>query len=75
MIAKQLYSYRQSCCAAAEYMVDEDIVDDRLIAIFKEQLRTENSIFIIPPQLIHQSNRMSSFIEFTQSYFYKMVND
>lgn len=137
MIAKQLYSYRQCCCASPtyfmehgkpialsdlphhqclrgqdqpvwqfkdqsipvsggfvvndnnflkklalenkgiiklpEYMVDDEVKSGRLIAIFDEHIPDANSIFMIHPQLIQQSKRMSTFIDFTQQYFKSMT--
>jgi len=52
-----------------EYLVDNEIKSGKLNAIFKEQMPSGSMIYMIHPQRIHQSKRISTFLEFTQQYF------
>jgi len=52
-----------------EYVVDQEIKEGKLVAIFKNEMPEGLTIFIIYPQLIHQSNKLTAFVEFVQDYF------
>jgi DNA-binding transcriptional LysR family regulator len=50
-------------------MVEIDIAEGRLEFLQDEALTTSNTMHIIYPQLIHQSKRLSAFIQFCRQYF------
>ncbi|WP_198555684.1 LysR family transcriptional regulator [Colwellia sp. 75C3] len=52
-----------------KYLVDNEIKSGKLKAIFEEQMPRGSMIYMIHPQRIHQSKRISTFLEFTQQYF------
>jgi DNA-binding transcriptional LysR family regulator len=52
-----------------EYLVDNEIKSGKIKTIFKEQMPRGSMIYMIHPQRIHQSKRISTFLEFTQQYF------
>ncbi|MDR7090608.1 LysR family transcriptional regulator [Cellvibrio fibrivorans] len=54
---------------APDYMVEIDIAEGRLEFLQDEALTTSNTMHIIYPQLIHQSKRLSAFIQFCRQYF------
>ncbi|MFT6530151.1 MAG: DNA-binding transcriptional LysR family regulator [Psychrosphaera sp.] len=68
-LLKDLALSGQGIIRVAEYLVDREIEQGKLIQLFKEEMPMGLSIYMIHPQLIYQSNRLSAFIKFTQDYF------
>jgi DNA-binding transcriptional LysR family regulator len=56
-----------------DYLVDQEIKEGTLVAILESQMPAGQTIFMIYPQLIHQSNKLNAFIEFTKEYFNKIA--
>jgi len=54
-----------------KYLVDKEINSGKLQVIFEEDMPEGSMIYMIHPQLIHQSKRLSTFLEFTRQYFDK----
>lgn len=52
-----------------EYLVETELKNGELTAIFADDMPQSLSIYMIHPQLIHQSARLTAFIEFTRQYF------
>ena len=52
-----------------KYLVDKEIKSGRLKAIFEDDMPIGTMIYLIHPQRIHQSKRISTFLAFTQQYF------
>lgn len=52
-----------------EYVVDKEIDSGVLVPILENALRTEFAIYLIHPQLIHQSARLKAFITHTKCFF------
>ncbi|MEH6711648.1 MAG: LysR substrate-binding domain-containing protein [Paraglaciecola polaris] len=52
-----------------EYLVDREITTGKLIPVLAETQRADFAIYLIHPQLIHQSARLKTFIQFTKQYF------
>jgi DNA-binding transcriptional LysR family regulator len=56
-----------------DYLVDQEIKEGTLVAILESEMPAGQTIFMIYPQLIHQSNKLNAFIEFTKEYFNKIA--
>ncbi|WP_211357759.1 LysR family transcriptional regulator [Colwellia demingiae] len=54
-----------------KYLVDKELKSGKLKAIFEEKMPSGSMIYLIHPQRIHQSKRISTFLNFTQQYFDK----
>ena len=54
-----------------KYLVDREISSGKLQVIFEDKMPKGSMIYMIHPQLIHQSKRLSTFLEFTRQYFAK----
>ena len=54
-----------------KYLVDKEVKSGKLKTIFEEQMPSGSMIYIIHPQRIHPSKRISTFLNFTQQYFAK----
>ena len=52
-----------------EYLVDKEIAAGQLTSLFDGEIQPDFTIYLIHPQLIHQSARLKAFIGFTQHYF------
>jgi DNA-binding transcriptional LysR family regulator len=52
-----------------EYLVEDELKSGELAALFIDEMPLAFAIYMIHPQLFHQSNRLSTFIEFTRRYF------
>ncbi|MEH6548800.1 MAG: LysR family transcriptional regulator [Pseudomonadales bacterium] len=52
-----------------EYMVDKELEAGQLVGIFADDMPPGTDIFIVHPQLIHQSKRLTAFIEYCRMYF------
>ncbi|MCG6201702.1 LysR family transcriptional regulator [Psychromonas antarctica] len=52
-----------------EYLVDQEINNGELVAILEDDMPKGLTIFMIYPQLIHQSKKLTAFIEFANDYF------
>ena len=52
-----------------KYLVDKELLEGSLIQIFENDMPIGSKIFMVHPQLIHQSKRLSAFIDFTRQYF------
>jgi DNA-binding transcriptional LysR family regulator len=52
-----------------EYVVDMEIDSGVLVPILENALHAEFAIYLIHPQLIHQSARLKAFIAFTKCFF------
>ena len=50
------------------YLVDKEIAEGSLMPVLEEFMPVIRSIYIIHPQLIHQSKKLNTFIEFTRNY-------
>jgi len=70
-LLKQLGLQGEGIIRLPEYCVDKEIKQGSLEAIFQGQHLLTNKIFMIYPQLISQSKRLSAFVEFIQQYFLK----
>lgn len=68
-LLKDLALSGQGIIRVAEYLVDREIAQGKLVRLFQQEMPEGLSIYMIHPQLIHQSNRLTAFIRFTQSYF------
>jgi len=53
------------------YLVDNELSSGELEVIFADEMPKGSMIYMIHPQLIHQSKRLSAFIDFTRKYFEK----
>lgn len=49
-----------------DYLVDKEVSEGKLIKILEPYISSERKIYIIHPQLIHQSKRLTAFIQFTK---------
>ncbi|AAZ24435.1 LysR family transcriptional regulator [Colwellia psychrerythraea] len=54
-----------------KYLVDKEVKSGKLKTIFEEKMPSGSMIYIIHPQRIHPSKRISTFLNFTQQYFAK----
>jgi DNA-binding transcriptional LysR family regulator len=52
-----------------KYLVDKEILEGSLIQIFESDMPVGSKIFMVHPQLINQSKRLTAFINFTRQYF------
>ena len=52
-----------------KYLVDKEISSGKLKTIFEDKMPPGSMIYMIHPQLIHQSKRLSTFLAFTRQYF------
>jgi len=52
-----------------KYLVDSELKTGKLKAIFKDKMPKGSMIYMIHPQLINQSKRLSTFLDFTRQYF------
>lgn len=55
-----------------DYMVDQEIAEGKLVDLLDHSLADGKTMHLIYPQLIHQSKRMSTFIQFSRQYFSKI---
>ncbi len=51
-----------------EYLVDRDVLAGKLVHVLTDECVTGQTIYIIHPQLIHQSARLREFIKFAQKH-------
>jgi DNA-binding transcriptional LysR family regulator len=66
---KELSLKNYGIILVAEYLVDREIAAGKLQELFSEYKTNTSSIYILYPQLIHQSARISSFIQFATDWF------
>jgi DNA-binding transcriptional LysR family regulator len=52
-----------------EYLVDDRISSGELEQVFAERMPEATNIYLIHPQLMHQTNRVSAFMQFARDYF------
>lgn len=52
-----------------EYLVDKEIKQGKLKAILTHHTTVESAVYLIHPQLIHQSARLACFIQFVLDWF------
>ena len=52
-----------------KYVVEQELLAGTLEQIFEDDMPEGSRIFMIHPQLIHSSKRLSVFIDFTRHYF------
>jgi DNA-binding transcriptional LysR family regulator len=52
-----------------KYLVDNEIKSGKLNTIFEDKMPSGSMIYMIHPQRINQSKRVSTFLTFTQQYF------
>lgn len=52
-----------------EYLVDRDIKQGKLCPVLEEHLTPKSAVYLIHPQLIHQSARLTRFIQFAVDWF------
>ena len=66
---KSLALHDDGIIRVPKYLVDKELSQGSLIQIFENDMPAGSKIFMVHPQLIHQSKRLSAFIDFTQQYF------
>jgi DNA-binding transcriptional LysR family regulator len=66
---KELALANKGIIRVPKYYVDSELKAGKLKAIFTEKMPSGSMIYMIHPQLIHQSKRLSTFLEFTRQYF------
>jgi DNA-binding transcriptional LysR family regulator len=52
-----------------DYLVDKEVAEGKLISVLEQYMLEGRKIYMIHPQLIHQSKRLNTFIQFTKSKF------
>ncbi|MBV1909317.1 MAG: LysR family transcriptional regulator [Kangiellaceae bacterium] len=68
---KELAIQSQGIIMGPEYLVDRELENGLLEAILTDKESLDSSIYLLHPQLIYQSVRLSSFIQFTIDWFIK----
>jgi DNA-binding transcriptional LysR family regulator len=68
-LLKSLAMHDEGIIRVPKYLVDKELSLGSLVQIFEEDMPAGSKIFMIHPQLIHQSKRLSAFIDFTRQYF------
>ena len=68
-ILKRLALDGKGIIRVPKYLVDKELAAGKLVAIFEDKMPSGSMIYMIHPQLIHQSKRLSAFIDFTRQYF------
>lgn len=68
-LLKQQALLGQGVIKVPHYLVDRELKQGELISVLDEYAEHERNIYIIHPQLIHQSKRLSVFIDFTLTKF------
>lgn len=66
---KKLAIQGQGIIRVPDYLVYEEIGEGLLTPVLTDFMPTGRTIYIIHPQLIHQSRKLNAFIEFTRAYF------
>ena len=66
---KKLALQGQGIIRVPDYLVKEEIQAGLLQPVLTSFMPTGRTIYIIHPQLIHQSRKLNAFIEFTRNYF------
>ncbi len=66
---KSLALHDEGIIRVPKYLVDKELSQGDLVQIFGDDMPVGSQIFMIHPQLIHQSKRLSAFIDFTREYF------
>lgn len=59
----------QGLIRVADYLVAKEVADGLLIRVLEDYMPSGRQIFMVHPQLIHQSKRLSAFIAFTKARF------
>jgi DNA-binding transcriptional LysR family regulator len=62
---KSLAIAGQGIIMVPEYLVDKEIASGQLITVLPQVSTVSSATYLMHPQLIHQSARLSRFIEFT----------
>ncbi|GGP54027.1 LysR family transcriptional regulator [Shewanella saliphila] len=58
-----------------QYLVDRELQQGQLQAILTDETMSQSATYIVHPQMINQSARLSSFIQFTLEWFKKNNQD
>jgi len=66
---KSLALHDEGIIRVPKYLVDRELSEAALVQIFENDMPVGSKIFMIHPQLVHQSKRLSAFIDFTHQYF------
>jgi DNA-binding transcriptional LysR family regulator len=66
---KSLALHDEGIIRMPKYLVDKELSEGTLVQIFDNDMPAGSKIFMVHPQLIHQSKRLSAFIDFTREYF------
>jgi DNA-binding transcriptional LysR family regulator len=66
---KQLALEHRGIILVAEYQVDQEIKRQQLTPVLTDHSTSTSALYLIHPQLIHQSARLSTFIQFTMDWF------
>lgn len=66
---KKLALQGQGIIRVPDYLVSEEVECGALDVVLSSFMPTGRTIYIIHPQLIHQSRKLNAFIEFTRAYF------
>jgi DNA-binding transcriptional LysR family regulator len=74
-LLKELAIENQGIILVSEYLVDRDIKKGRLQQILSDQITLDSTVYLIHPQLISQSARLSYFIQFTINWFKKNLEN
>ena len=69
---KQLALLGRGIIVGPEYLVDKEIQAGTLQAILTTETMNASTAYLIHPQLVQQSARLSSFIHFTLNWFQQL---
>lgn len=69
LLLKQLAIKGEGIIKTPDYLVESELSTGKLESVLVDQMPSAFAIYMINPQLIHQSKRLSTFITFTNCYF------
>ncbi len=68
-LLKRLAIAGRGIIRAPDYLIDRELTEGKLEAILENETLVTRAIYMVYPQLIHQSKRLAAFIAFTHAYF------
>lgn len=66
---KDLALHNQGIIMVPEYLVDKEIAQGTLVRLFEHSNTPQSSCYMVHPQLIHQSVKLNTFMQFTLNWF------